>query len=928
MERKKANSAAASSATEHATGPYRDAWQWNAVTWGTHCVDCYPGNCAFRVYAQDGQIAREEQAGTYQTIEPGVPDMNPMGCQKGAAWSLRRNAPDRILYPMRRVGPRGSGGWQRISWDEALTEIADSILDAIAEVGPGSILHETTPAQGGLTAVVAAARFNQLLSGTTLDLEGMINDFNIGQYMTFGKWAVSSADDWFHSDLIFIWHMNPVYTRIPFCHFIAEARYRGAEIVTIAPDFSPSAVHADKHVPVTPGGDAALALAMCQTIIEEGLFDAQFVREQTDLALLVRRDDGRFLRESDLQDGGRDDQFYVLDGGGGGVTAAPRGTLDLGDVKPLLEGETEIQLANGTTVKVTPVFALLRSHLEEWTPEKATSYCGVAPSLIRYLARRAAACRTNILTGFNVCKYYHGDLMERSLCLLLALTGNWGKKGTGIRSWSPGALDGVLLFGAKRMFGAEGDAASILAQLRSAIQTIRETQDAPTDEIAAIKLATDWVPPVGNIPSSFFLYYQAGFDKRWNSPDWHDPTMGDVFATRFGEALRKWWEPLAARVRDVPPRVLIEVGGNILRRTRGGQNMLLANLWPKLKMVATVDIRMTTTAMQSDILLPAADHYEKVNLTYTTPHVLQFHIADKAAEPPGETKPDWEIFALLARKLQERAVARGPAEYVDHEGKTRRLQNLYEDFTDGCPDTEQLVDGWIRDSAVAGNVPAGTSLASLRKDGHVRLTNWGMSGYGFAQASDLRPDETHSPYRWHVEKKLPYPTLTRRAQFYIDHPWFMEMGEALPVHKDNPQMGGAYPLVLTSGHNRWSIHSQNIADRVLLQTHRGVPHVSINPQDAADRGIENGDDVRMYNDIGEVILQAKVAACVQPGQVICYNGWEPYMFPGWSDPANVEPGMVKPLHLAAGYGHLTYRVGAWQIVTVDRGTRVEVAPVR
>ena len=63
---------------------YRDQWRWDKTARGTHCVDCYPGNCPMRVYIRDGKVVREEQAGDIAVVEPGVPDANPMGCQKGA----------------------------------------------------------------------------------------------------------------------------------------------------------------------------------------------------------------------------------------------------------------------------------------------------------------------------------------------------------------------------------------------------------------------------------------------------------------------------------------------------------------------------------------------------------------------------------------------------------------------------------------------------------------------------------------------------------------------------------------------------------------------------------------------------------------------------------------------------------------------------
>src|SRR3989304_9948716 len=74
---------------------YRDKWKWDKGTWGSHAVDCYPGGCPFRVYVKDGKIVREEQAGTFPVVQQGVPDMNPMGCQKGACWGYIHYGPGR-----------------------------------------------------------------------------------------------------------------------------------------------------------------------------------------------------------------------------------------------------------------------------------------------------------------------------------------------------------------------------------------------------------------------------------------------------------------------------------------------------------------------------------------------------------------------------------------------------------------------------------------------------------------------------------------------------------------------------------------------------------------------------------------------------------------------------------------------------------------
>jgi len=211
----------------------------------------------------------------------------------------------------------------------------------------------------------------------------------------------------------------------------------------------------------------------------------------------------------------------------------------------------------------------------------------------------------------------------------------------------------------------------------------------------------------------------------------------------------------------------------------------------------------------------------------------------------------------------------------------------------------------------------------MREKGWVRYTSLGGAPSALAQASDVKPDETFAPFRWQTEKKEPYPTLTRRAQFYIDHEWYMEAGEELPGHKETPIMGGEHPFILTSGHSRAGVNGMHSTDKTMMATTRGTPVAHINDEDAAARGIENGEEIRVFNDDSTILIQAKVTPAVRPGQVLIYTGFESYQSPEWKDLATLETGMVKWLHLAGGYGHLAYRPLLWQPVPIDRGVRVD-----
>ena len=108
-------------------------------------------------------------------------------------------------------------------------------------------------------------RLFSLLGATLLDGFGGTGDLAMGAFQTWGTSFVDgSSDDWMRSDTLLFWHCNPVATRIPDVHFASEARYRGTEVITVAPDYSPSATHASLWVNPRPGSDAALALGLAR----------------------------------------------------------------------------------------------------------------------------------------------------------------------------------------------------------------------------------------------------------------------------------------------------------------------------------------------------------------------------------------------------------------------------------------------------------------------------------------------------------------------------------------------------------------------------------------------------------------------------------------------------------------------------------------
>ena len=907
---------------------YRNEWRWDDVRWGSHTNQCAPGGCSFRVYSRKGTVWREEQSARSYASNPDYPDYNPQGCQKGCGFHQLLTSPERVRFPLKRAGERGEGKWKRISWDEAFTEIADAILDAHKTHGPSSFIVDAPHIHAGTVALSGVFRLTRILGALMPDLNVAIGDDFKGLHQTFGKMHMGyTADNFFDAELIVLTQSNPSYTWPAIYHFITEARYNGTEIVLLAPDYNPTALTADVHVPLRVGTDAAFWLAASQVIIAEKLHQPGFLREQTDLAILVRKDTRRYLRASEV-DGGREDQLYFFDLRSRRIVKAPRGSLRF-DGEQALSGTYVAKLADGSEVEVTPVFELLREKLDrENTPEQAAKICGIHPDSIRRLARKIAAKRTYSFIGFSSGKQYHGDLMERSLLLAMALTGNWGKPGTGFNCF-------LIPDTGFKLLGAMEAPVERLGLLRLATPALAKSlmmklrDPATSDEMVSMEIEAEESKAMGSVLPVFFLYNHAGYAELWDRPEWNDPELDRTFGQYLKESVRRgyWDELLTGPGPTQTPQVLMLMAHNPLRRQRSGRRMYVENLFPKLKMLFAVETRLSSSAMYCDIVLPAAWYYEKTDMTLTfglNPYVA---LVEQAVKPQGEARPEWEIFAQLLSKIEERAAARGMDTFQDRRGETRPYARLQDRFTMGdyLNNHEEVVRELVRICEATGVFPKGYDFDKFREQGQVRVTGMGVGYAAEAAANEVDTKRPFYSLRSHVDEKRIYPTYARRAQFYIDHEWFLEAGEAIPTHKETPPIGGLHPFRLISGHIRGSIHSLHAATPAFMRLHRGQPVLFVNSRVAEERGIEDGEIVRMYNDYDEVEIMVSTSAAVGPDQVVIYM-WEPFQFKGGKSHDAMLIGAPKSIQLAGGYGQLRYQITSGSpSPSNDRGLRVDIA---
>jgi anaerobic selenocysteine-containing dehydrogenase len=236
--------------------------------------DC-PDTCAFLYHVEDDRLVEV-------TGDPDHPMTRGGLCVKLKDFAEHHYNPSRLLYPMRRIGAKGSSQFHRISWDEALAEIKERWAGITARYGAEAIMpHAYLGHQGTLNGLTCGDAFFNRLGASVAEKTYCESGSSTAWIMTVGPTGGLDVESLAHAKYIIVWAMNMINTNLHAWPFILKAKKNGAKIVVIDPVRTRTAKQADWHIRIKPGTDAALALGMMNVIISEDLVDHDYVEKYT-----------------------------------------------------------------------------------------------------------------------------------------------------------------------------------------------------------------------------------------------------------------------------------------------------------------------------------------------------------------------------------------------------------------------------------------------------------------------------------------------------------------------------------------------------------------------------------------------------------------------------------------------------------------------
>ncbi|HET9724252.1 MAG TPA: molybdopterin-dependent oxidoreductase [Actinomycetota bacterium] len=804
---------------------YRDQYRYDS----SFPYVCSPNDthaCRMRAFVRNGVVLRIEQnydAGRIQDAlgNSTTPAWNPRGCPKGMTMQRRIYGPYRLRYPMLRAGwrewaddgfpyltpalrdryrftSRGTDRLVRTEWDEVYRYMAGAIV-ATAEHYSGEAgsrrlldegyvpemvesLHEagtrTIKMRGGMGLLGVLGKYGMYRFNNMLALlDGQIRDVppeetyggrNWSNYTWHGDQApgfpfvhgLQNAEVDFNDLRNSVLHVqvgkNLVENKMADSHWFHEIMERGGRIVAITPEYSPPASKADYWIPVRPQTDAALFLGITRLMIDRGWYDPGFVKRYTDLPILVRTDtlarldpadviegyekglrsDGASFAEQGMlpEDYERLHDFVVWDGGPVPITRDEVGNHLSAD--PDLGGRHTIRLLDGSRVEVAPLFELYRQHLRDYDLDTVTEITSAPRELIERLAEDFwMLSPAAIHVGEGINHWFHATEANRAFHLPLMLTGNFGKPGAGCYAWAGNYKSALFQ---ETEWSGPGFNGWIYEDPFAQNLDV----SAKPKEISVFKHAKGEEPAYWNHGDVPLVVETPKYGRKVFTGETHMPT---------------------------PTKILWFTNVNLLNNAKHAYDMLF-NVNPKIDMIVSQDIEMTSSCEYADVVLAANSWLEFEDLEVTASCSNPFlQVWKGGIKPVYDTKDDMAIMAGVAAALAEET---GDERFRDHwkfefEGK----RDVY---------LKRLLGG----SATTADYDYDTLMAG---------------GYGEPGVA-LMMFRTYPriPFYEQIHDQVPFFTDTGRLNAYCDIPEAIEYGENFIVHREGPEATPYLPNVIVS----------------------------------------------------------------------------------------------------------------------------------
>ena len=390
------------------------------------------GNCSLKCTIRDGRLCK---------VEPNdmlSPEYS-MCCARGISEIQHIYGQTRLQTPLRRVGERGEGKFEAISWDEAMDEVGKQLKAIWSEHGKDSVYVSLSsePRFGLLAALLGASTYVE--PGIDIGIGNGL-DPATGQNGFYA--STNETRDMVNAKFIMINGHNFCETGMMQARNLLDAIESGAELVVVDPHFSTTASKAHKWIPIPPGTDAAMYLGMISYIIDNELYDADFMRAHTSLPYLLKAD-GTFLRWSEvagaaprqIADSATNavktfDPFVIWDK----LSNAPK-EYDDKNAEAALE-VSDIPAASAYKTVFDAVKANQKDYPLSWASQKT----GIPTEDLAYIARRYATSGASMLgLGMGGAdKYSNADVLGHAVAILVAMTGNIGAPGKCVGSMHGG----------------------------------------------------------------------------------------------------------------------------------------------------------------------------------------------------------------------------------------------------------------------------------------------------------------------------------------------------------------------------------------------------------------------------------------------------------------------------------------------------------